>query len=104
MICLTEGQPVFGPCYSYVLQGGDGIWREVTCMDEAGWQTLWAEQNFSAERYMDILYWYDPTAEQTGQSGSYRPLSDGFPAWDPAGQLAQMVEEVDGALEQAAQP
>ena len=104
VICLTEGQPVFGPCYSYVLQGGDGIWREVTCMDEAGWQTLWAEQNFSAERYMDILYWYDPTAEQTGQSGSYRPLSDGFPAWDPAGQLAQMVEEVDGALEQAAQP
>lgn len=104
VICLTEGQPVFGPCYNYVLQGGDGIWREVTCMDEAGWQTLWAEQSFSAEKYLDILYWYDPTAEQTGPYGPYRPLSDGFPAWDPAGQPAQMVEEVDGALEQAAQP
>ena len=73
-------------------------------MDEAGWQTLWAEQSFSAEKYLDILYWYDPAAEQTGPYGPYRPLSDGFPAWDPAGQPAQMVEEVDGALEQAAQP
>ena len=104
VIRITPGQPVFGPCYNYALQGGDGIWREVTCMEEADWQTLWAEQNFSTEKYMDILYWRDPTAEQAEQSGPYRPLSDGFPTWDPAGQAAQLVEEVEGALEQAAQP
>ena len=104
VIRITPGQPVFGPCYNYALQGGDGIWREVTCMEEADWQTLWAEQNFSTEKYMDILYWRDPAAEQAELTGSYRPLSDGFPTWDPAGQTAQLVEEVEGALEQAAQP
>ena len=105
VICLTEGQPVFGPCYSYVLQGAATAsgGRSPAWMRRAG-RRCGAEQSFSAERYLDILYWYDPTAEQTGPYGPYRPLSDGFPAWDPAGQPAQMVEEVDGALEQAAQP
>ena len=74
VICLTEGQPVFGPCYSYVLQGGDGIWREVTCMDEAGWQTLWAEQNFSAEKYLDILYWYDRRRSKRGHTALPPPF------------------------------
>lgn len=85
-IVITPGQPVdsLPDLSSYALQDGSGTWRAVTCMDDAGWQSLLADEDFSIEKHLDTLYWHDPAGSEY-----WRPLSDGFPAWDPAGQPMQ---------------
>ena len=91
--CLVPGRPVDdgSDLGSYALQDSSGLWREVRCMDDAGWQSLWADDSFSAEKHADSLYWYDPASEE-----GWRPLSEGDWATDTSGQTPQQAADGKG--------
>ena len=90
---ITPGRPVDdgSDLGGYALRGSDGLWREVRCMDDAGWQSLRADDSFSAEKHADSLYWYDPAGTE-----HWRPLSEGDWPAETSSQTPQQAADGKG--------
>ncbi len=72
---LCEGSPVPSRQNSYLLQGADGLWYEVTFLNGDDYDAFLQDTDFHAADYLDTMSWLAP-----GEAGySYRLLGEGFP-------------------------